>query len=167
MKISKMTGLVLSGVLVLAPLLVYAATPCPMDEKGHEGKGRWEQKGSDLKKMYKDLNLTEDQQKALEANKSKNKEETKALFQSMKDKMTALKQEVEKEPLDMNKVNQIQSELKTIQAQMSDQRLESILAVRKILSGEQFKKFMDKMEEHGKMGPGKHGIHGKKQENKE
>lgn len=97
-------------------------------------------------KLFKDLNLTEAQQKALEENKKGHHEQMKAVYTEMKGKRTALKQELEQDKLNMEKIYQLQGELKKLQAQMSDQRLEGILEVRKILTLDQFKKFIGNME---------------------
>ena len=61
--------------------------------------------------------------------------------------MASLRQELEKSQLNMQLVYQINNELKLLEAQILDNRLERILEVRKILTPEQFKKFEDKMNE--------------------
>ena len=48
--------------------------------------------------------------------------------------------------LNIGKITQINNELKILSAQMLDRKLEGILEVRKILTPEQFKKFMTKTE---------------------
>ena len=103
---------------------------------------KWEARRNEL---YKDLNLSQEQKKMLEENKNKHKEEMKALFNAMKEMRTSMRQELQKEKLDMAKIGEINNEMKRLEAQMSDQRLAGILEVRKILSPEQFKKFMEKM----------------------
>ncbi len=98
--------------------------------------------------FFKELNFNEDQKKALKANKEKHRQDTKAVFEDMHAKMKLMREELQKDHLDMGKVNQIQADLKATQAKMMDQRLEHILEVRKILTPEQFKQFSQKMEEH-------------------
>jgi len=68
-----------------------------------------------------------------------------ALFTEMRRKMGLLREELEKSELNTQKVYQINNELKQLQAQMLDNRLERILEVRKILTPAQFKKFEDEM----------------------
>ena len=58
-----------------------------------------------------------------------------------------IRQELQKDQLNMDSINQINSELKNLQAQILDRRLEGILEVRKVLTPEQFKKFTDRTEE--------------------
>ncbi|MBF0522185.1 MAG: Spy/CpxP family protein refolding chaperone [Candidatus Omnitrophica bacterium] len=150
MKKINVTIFLLIAALVFAPAMTYAATPAPAstpDKAVVPEKGPMKEKHGKKGQFYKDLNLTEEQQKALEANKSKNRDQMKALGQNMKDKMSLLRQELQKDPLNMEQVNRIEADLKAAQAQMLDQRLASILEVRKILTPEQFKKFMAKMEQ--------------------
>ena len=70
-----------------------------------------------------------------------------------------MRQELQNPTLNMDKINQIQSELKASQAQMLDARLQGILEIRKILTPEQFTKFSAKMEEH--KGRGDHKWEGR------
>ena len=81
----------------------------------------------------------------LDENKSKHREGMKAFFNAIKGTRDSMRRELQKEKLDMAKINQINDEMKKLEAQMSDRRLEGILEVRKILSPEQFKKFTEKM----------------------
>ncbi len=98
--------------------------------------------------MFKQLNLTEDQKKQIDANKQKQREEMKAVFTQMKSQREALHQELMKKDLDMTAINNIQAQIKASQAQMADHHLNSILEVRKILTPEQFTKFLSLMEDH-------------------
>ena len=89
--------------------------------------------------------MTEAQKKLLDENKNKHREEMKALFNQRKEKETAIRNELQKEGLNTGKITQLNDDLKVLDAQMLDHRLEGILEVRKILTPEQFKKFMTKM----------------------
>jgi len=92
--------------------------------------------------IYDKLDLTTEQKKQLEANKVRDREVMKASFEKMKSYRETLKTELMKPELDMVKINNIQSQIKTLQAEMLDNRLNSILKVRKILTPEQFTKFI-------------------------
>ncbi len=96
--------------------------------------------------IYKDLNLSDEQNKALEENKNKHRDGMKALFGEVKEKKASIRGELQKGELDMAKITQLNNDLKKLEAQMLDRKLEGILEVRKILTPEQFKKFMAKME---------------------
>jgi len=60
----------------------------------------------------------------------------------------AMKAELMKDQLDMVKIHAIHQRIKLLQDQMEDGRLNSILAVRKILTSEQFVKFVTLMKKH-------------------
>ena len=134
--------------LMIAALLVSVPAIARADsyDKGQQNKnsktGNMESKRQEL---FKDLNLTAEQKKMLEENKKARKEEMKALFSQIKEKRDAIRNELQKTELNIGKITQINNELKILDAQMLDHRLDGILSVRKILSPEQFKKFMEKM----------------------
>ncbi len=96
--------------------------------------------------IYNQLNLSESQKKQLDENKLHSREKRKTLYEKMRSYKQALNQEIMKPQLDMAKIDEIQRSIKTLQAQMVDDRLESILAVRKILTAEQFTQFITQVE---------------------
>ena len=134
---------VLLGVFLTASL-VHA------QDREHEGHKRSGKKGEEI---YSQLNLSNEQKKALEKNKSQNGETRKAFFKQLHSYKEALNGELMKPELNMDKINEIQSQLKAFQAQMADNRLNAILEVRKILTPEQFVKFISLMEKHEWEGP--------------
>ena len=101
--------------------------------------------GTKQQELYNDLGLTDQQRKLLDENRNRHREQAKALFTQMRQKMALLRQELEKNELNMQAVYQANNELKQLQAQMLDGRLERVLEVRKILTPEQFKKIEYKM----------------------
>src|SRR3989338_1642502 len=113
-----------------------------------KGKGKW--RNEKQEKFYSQLNLTEEQKKQLADNKSKYRKKMKAQFEQKKFYRGAIKNELMKSELEMDKINNVQNQLKSLQAQMTDDRLSSILEVRKILTSEQFSKFISLMEEEKK-----------------
>ena len=135
----------------LASASAYAGANCKpgYTKQGHSEKGdgkgeKWENK------IYKDLKLTEDQKKLLEENKKVHREKAKASFEKMKTFKEEFNQALMQKDLDMNKINQIQSQVKALQAEMTDDRLNSILEIRKILTPEQFSQFISFTEKHGR-----------------
>jgi Spy/CpxP family protein refolding chaperone len=145
----KFNSLVLSGIMcaMLSIPAVYA-----QEQSGHERM----HKGHEV---FKQLNLTDDQKTQLEANKKQRRDQMKTWAEQMKAQREAMRQELMKKDLDMGKVNAIQSQIKTLEAQMTDNRLNSILEVRKILTPEQFNKFISMMEQNrSKM----HGFEGRR-----
>ncbi|MBI3602396.1 MAG: Spy/CpxP family protein refolding chaperone [Candidatus Omnitrophica bacterium] len=135
MKVLMITVLMCS---VMALPLVYA------NDQG--GKHEW--RGKKIQEIYNQLNLTDDQKKQLESNKQKQRQQMKAVFEQMKTQREAFRQELMKPNLDMAKINSIHAQMKTLQEQMADNRLNSILEVRKILTVDQFSKFTSLMEQH-------------------
>jgi|GEM_PF-2897773 len=97
----------------------------------------------DFKKLSKEIGLTPEQEQRLKDLKAKNIEETKELRKLLKEKREELAKELEKEELNMDRINQLNRELKDIQSQKQDHRLNSILEIRKILTAEQYKKFRE------------------------
>lgn len=133
--------------IVTAALLSGVGYAFPPEDGSALSKVSAEKKDAKRQKFYKELNLTDEQKKLLKENKNKNREQMKILFEGIKEKKALIREEVQKDELNMEKINQLQNELKALQTQMIDHRLEGILEVRKILTPEQFKKFLTKMED--------------------
>ena len=106
----------------------------------HHGEGWHRQKGHHM--FAKILNLSDDQVKQLKESYKKQKEAMKNIFEQIKSNREALNTEIIKAAPDMNKVNEIQAQLKTIQSQIVDNRLNSVLAIKKVLTPEQFAGYM-------------------------
>ncbi len=140
----RIAALLAIGALCLSAPALYAATndTAPAQEKGFTKKME-----AKRQQLYKELNLSDEQKKLLEENRNKHKEQMKALFSQMKEERLLIRDELKKDTLDTGKIYQINNELKKMQGQLLDYRLESILEVRKILTPEQFKKFAAKIEE--------------------
>ena len=100
---------------------------------------RWEQ---NISKMYKKLGLTPEQDKKLKDHRDGHRSQMETLHKEIKVKRKLLGEELQKTDFDMSKVQQVHDELKSLKARMEDNRLEGILEVRKILTPEQFSKFM-------------------------
>ena len=115
----KNIGLVMSGILAafLAVNLVYA--------------------------MDKDLNLTPQQQQKLQNNRKAQRERMSQLLGQMKEKQQLLRQELQKPSVTKASLAPILAEIKSLQAQLIDSRIEGILAVKGILTPEQFAKFQE------------------------
>lgn len=154
--------IVRSGAGILcAALLATAAYAQPDDRPNRPDKmGRKDRMESRFKQMDKELGLTADQENKLEEHRKSHREESRQLFEQMRQKREALEVEMEKPDLNMDKINAIHSDLKNVQSKMADQRLEGILEVRKILTPEQFKKFHEITRKNWKRG-GKEQIRGK------
>ena len=124
--------------LLLSVSTVFAQPPGPALKDPESMKTRMEAR---MKAMEQKLNLTEEQQKLLEANRIKHREEAEKFHENLRAAREAMRAELEKPELNMDKINQLHSEEKDLMAKLADYRLEGILEVRKILTPEQFVEF--------------------------
>lgn len=153
MDTSKLAGFLAVSGLVLAASLAYA-------DSGNKGNiysrgGQCEQ----CEKKHKwgnTLGLTDDQKKQLKENWQKQREAVQPLFEQMKDNRQALKRELLQANPDMNKIATLQNQLKSIEGQMTDSRLDSLLETKKVLTPEQFSKFLETKERHKRHKGGRH-----------
>ncbi len=114
------------------------------NETGQPGDGaRMENR---IQQMFEQLDLNDEQKKMIEANRAKNKDAKNTLREEMKANMKAMGEELKKADLDMPKINALHEASKQLFNKMADQRFNSILEVRKILTKEQFAKFTEMME---------------------
>ena len=134
MKNRRIVGISLA-VLLLATGTLYAQHPGKR-EGGYEGKGR----------MFKELNLTEEQQGQLEQNRKAQRQEMQKLHEAMKAKHAALQEALKNPAVTREDVQPIANEIKSLQAQLIDARINGIFAVKEILTPEQFVQFQQKAE---------------------
>ncbi len=144
-----LSALVLS--LSLAAGHVYAH-----DHQGGPNKENMEKKRLE---MTEKLGLTPEQQAQLKEMREKGKDQVKANFEQMRAKREAMQEELQKADFDPAKVKALQEELKAMHSAMADQHMEHMLAVRKILTPEQFKKFSEMKKNRGHK-EGEQGEHG-------
>ena len=143
-------------IFILVLLSSFLVAPCvfaqdhPDYKMGKEDHSKWDHEKFEKKiqEIYGQLNLSSEQKKQLDENKQKHRDNMKSSFEKMHSLRQEMRQELTKSELDMNKINGLQSQMKSLQSEMIDRRLESILDVRKILTPEQFAKFNALMEEH-------------------
>ncbi len=107
---------------------------------------RYQKREEKMQEIYRQLNLNEEQQKQLADNKLSGQTKKKTLYKELRLHKENLNRELMRANLDMKRINDIQSKIKDLQVQGVDDRLNSILAVRDILTTEQFTQFVDLME---------------------
>lgn len=127
------------GVMVLTSNL-YAREPGG-HPPGHEAMR--EKMRARMLEVFKQLDLTPEQERELEDHRSNHREQAKEIHKSIRAKKEEMRDELQKQDLNMEKINKIHSELKSLHAKKADHRLDGILEVRKILTTEQFVKFME------------------------
>jgi len=123
-----------------------------LSEKDGEWKAKWEEK---RKEMHKQLGLSEEQEKQLEEHRNKFRAGSEGMREQIKVKREEIRTELQKSDFDVNKVKQSHEELKALRNKKDDARLDGILEIRKVLTDEQFKKFMELKDDF--KGRGKHG----------
>jgi len=112
--------------------------------------------GGRIKEIFNQLGLTDDQKQQLQSNKEKHHTEMDNEREQLKINREALRQELMKPQLDMSKVKAIHHQIKLLLAQTEDTKLNSILAVRTILTQEQFIKFTALMHKFREESPQRH-----------
>ncbi|MBF0570309.1 MAG: Spy/CpxP family protein refolding chaperone [Candidatus Omnitrophica bacterium] len=158
---TKMMGLLLPLILTLSVPVVYADNgnggnftggqttvtdnQASLDQGNHEWRrGHCSKHGKHMKgRFFHKLNLTDDQKKQLKDVWHKQREAMKSTVEQIKINKEALNKELILPSPDMNKVNTFEAQLKTLHAQMADNRLSSTLEVKKILTPEQFSKYLE------------------------
>lgn len=146
-------AMVVSMVIFAAIPVIYARAEDSSADHFTSQAASWRQERRErikerIQEIYSELNLTDAQKEQLKANKTKHREQRKAGFEKMRSYKETLKQELVKPDMDKKRIKEIQDQLKAAQAQIADDRLDSILEVRAILTPEQFTKFMTLMEQH-------------------
>ena len=106
------------------------------------------QRGQRMHEIFRQLDLTDTQKQALEANKQENRSRIQQARQEMKSIRQSLQQEIMLPELNMARINELHARSKVLMAQMEDEKLNSILSVRTILTPAQFAKFVDLMHRH-------------------
>ena len=141
MRITKagITGVLMAAVLALSAPVVYADGNGGNFEGGHCGRQGHYMKDRPCHR----LNLTDDQKKQLKDIWQKQREAMKATFEQIKANEEALTNELLQTTPDINKINSLKSKIEALGAQMLDNRINSDLEVKKILTPEQFAKYLE------------------------
>jgi len=114
----------------------------------NNGPSHKEHSGEHIQEIFNQLNLTDDQKKQLESNKQDHRAKMQNAHQAMKAAREEIHAELMKTQLDMSKINAIHGQIKVLQSQMEDIKLNSILTVRSILMPDQFSKFISLMHKY-------------------
>lgn len=133
----KKTKLIIVALIVLlSTATVYAQMP------GRRQRGRDELKGS----IAKELNLTKEQEDRLVANRKMQREKMSQLMAAMKEKQVKLREQLKDPTVTRAAIKPLANEIKSLQAQLIESRINGIFAVREILTPEQVTKFYQMME---------------------
>ncbi len=123
-------------VVFMAGSVVYAQTE-------HEN---WPGRDKLRESILKELNLTPEQEKNLEENRKTQSEEMVKLRTAMKEKQAKLQEALKDPAVTKATVEPLVNDMKSLVAQLVDNRIDGIFEVKQILTPEQLVKFQQMME---------------------
>jgi len=127
------------AIVVLSLILTlpgYAAWGNPNQGPRHGGRGD----------IMKTLNLAPEQKAQIEKQRSASRQAWSELRDKLRTKRLELKQELEKPNIDRNRINTIIAEIKNLTGEQLELRVNNILAMKQVLTPEQFKKIQERKE---------------------
>ena len=148
------------GVIVIATLVAgsaLAGTECSVT-------GQRDKHNKTKDAIASELNLSADQKTRLEQERTTHRNTMETLHNALKDKKRELQDAIAKPDVTRQQVEPILAEIKKLQSDMSDKRMDGIFAVKSILTAEQFAKLQTMKDKKMKNG---HKKHEGKEKNKE
>ena len=137
------------GILLLSLFLITEVGAFGRGEKGHGG----------MRKILKQLELTEEQKVKLKNHRESHKDNKKELRGKMKDARQRMKSAFTSNSSD-SELRSLHSEIKALKSQIADTRFEKMLFIRSVLTTEQRVKFQELKEEKRKNRKGKRNRRG-------
>ena len=128
------------AVALLVSSSLYAVPPQDKGDVAEPQHMHHQKMGPDFAKIAEELNITEEQKTALNNMMKEDMSRKKELRQVIRQKMEAIDEELLKENVDMNVINQLAAEIQQTSADISRINIESKLKVRSVLSFEQYTK---------------------------
>lgn len=125
----------LAVIILTLALFTGGAAYAQMDCAGKQGDNKH------MGRMFRELNLTSEQQQKLEDNRKAQREGMMKLRASIKEKYAQLQKDLKDQAVTKAAVTPLVNEIKSLQAQLVDNRINGIFAVKEILTPEQFAKF--------------------------
>ncbi len=101
-----------------------------------------------MQEVFEQLGLSEEQKKLLEENKARHKSQSETLRREQKESMKMMGEELKKKDLNNEQIDALRARFKSLRDQMEDERFNAIIEVRKILTQEQFAKFVELTEHY-------------------
>lgn len=128
------------AVALLVSSSLYAVPPQDKGDVAEPQHMHHQKMGPDFAKIAEELNITEEQKTALNNMMKEDMSRKKELRQVIRQKMEAIDEELLKENIDMNVINQLATEIQQKSADISRINIKSKLKVRSVLSFEQYTK---------------------------
>ena len=132
-------------VVGLAALLLTASTVCAQQQA--EVK---EPTGKRGEKIFQELNLTKEQQDKMTANRKAQRQEMMKLREQIRQKQEQLQESLGSASVTPASVGPLVNDIKSLQSQLIDLRINGIFAVKAIMTPEQFAKFQQLTQERQK-----------------
>ncbi|MFC1576206.1 Spy/CpxP family protein refolding chaperone [Candidatus Omnitrophota bacterium] len=141
------TKLVKAITLAVAAVFLISSVAFAVPPEGEEGSGKQCGRGEKIEKLKAELGLTPEQSEALKAERTEFKDKNKELRTELRAKRTALKDELQKDTINRAVVDNIINDIANLQRSKLTSRVDKIVAMKSILTPEQFKKLQAKMHE--------------------
>ena len=148
-KIQSIIGIVVVSAFIAGSVFAEGPGAC---QSGKDKSWRKDKK----EEIAAKLNLTAEQEKLLNDAKAAHRTEMEALRKAMKEKRQELKDALANPVVTRQQVEPIAAEIKGLQSQMVDSRIDGIFKIKTILSPEQFQKLQGMKEEWQKNKHDKH-----------
>ncbi|MDP8298735.1 MAG: Spy/CpxP family protein refolding chaperone [Candidatus Tantalella remota] len=134
----------MAACVVAASLALSAPAALSQPDRGpryeEDGEGRKGGRGGGFKETFNKLNLTPEQQEPMKVNREKNREQMKSTKDALRTERQVLRQELQNLETDKAAIDRTVLSMKELQGKMIDQRVEGFLAMKEILTPEQFQK---------------------------
>ncbi|MEI8349292.1 MAG: periplasmic heavy metal sensor [Candidatus Omnitrophota bacterium] len=132
-------AMVVMGIMVLATQAVCAQDRAPGKNCGGEDVRK------NKERFFDELNITAQQKEQLKEIMQENRNKAITHREKLRTSRQALKEELEKVNSDTARINTLVAEVKNIEGQLIDERVNHILKIKAVLTPEQFVKFKEKM----------------------
>lgn len=121
---------------------------------------KWGEKGKEYREKcheeyVEELDLTPEQMEQFTKQREESRSAMEGLRDSIREKHRELRDELDSETTDSEKLESIVSDLKDLESRRIDRKVESIIRMKEILTPEQFQKMQSLRKKHWKGGHGK------------
>lgn len=156
----KISILILAAAMITGPGVTALAVYHGEGEWGDKDPGEREAKMKEkMNKMFEEIGLSEEQLQQIEAMRRNKTDETKGLHTELREKREALRQILDATETDRAAVDNLVNEIADLQTQKVRDRADHILALKEILTPEQFTQLRAKKETMWKGKKGEWGKH--------
>ncbi|MCX7926956.1 MAG: Spy/CpxP family protein refolding chaperone [Candidatus Omnitrophica bacterium] len=105
-----------------------------------------ESREEEFEEIMKELNLTDEQERALIAERDFQRHQRQVLREKMVSLRQEIAQEIMKDKPDRRRLNVLTNRMKQLMGERLEHRIESILRIKQILTPEQFKRIQEKLQ---------------------